>query len=233
MPLTGRNCIVTGAGRGIGRATALRLAESGANVVAAARTARDLEHTVAMSLSSRGRILAQVADVTHIDQVEQLVARCESEFGGLDALINNAGVAPLMATTEMSEMAFDRLLKLNVYSVFYTCKAAWNALVTARGTIVNISSLAADDPFLGFSAYGGTKGFVNSFTRGLADEGRPLGIRVFALALGAVDTPMLRAAFPDFPAEKALKPQEVAGMIELLLDPRCTYATGEIIRFHK
>src|SRR5947207_15541459 len=125
MSLTGKVCIVTGAGRGIGRATALRLTAVGANVLAASRTARDLEEVVAATLSSPGRCVAQVTDITKADQVEGLIGRCESEFGRLNALINNAGVAPSTPFEKMTDKDFDHLLSVNIRSVFYACRAAW------------------------------------------------------------------------------------------------------------
>src|SRR5687767_2046155 len=103
MSLAGRACIITGAGRGIGRATALRLASAGANVLAAARTARDLEEVVTQSLSSPGACVAQVTDITKADQIERLIAHCEAEFGRVDVLVNNAGIAPHSAFEEMSD----------------------------------------------------------------------------------------------------------------------------------
>jgi len=230
MPLTGRACIVTGAGRGIGRAIALRLSAAGASVLAAARTALELEETVSESLTNPGPCQAQVADVTKLEDIEKLIARCLSEYGRLDALINNAGVAPLAPIEEMSDLMFEKLIEVNVKSVFRACRAAWPALKDTGGTIINISSLAADDPFPGFAAYGGTKAFVNTFTRALANEGRPHGIRVFAVAPGAVETKALRTPFPDFPADQVLQPDQVAAVVEVLLDERCRYASGEIIR---
>lgn len=229
MFLTGRACIVTGAGRGIGRATALRLSAAGANVLAAARTARDLEEVVSQSRSNPGACVAQVTDITKADQVERLVAHCEAEFGRVDVLVNNAGIAPLSPFEEMTEKEFDHLLAVNINSVFYACRAAWKPLKVSHGTIINISSVAADEPFPGFAAYGATKAWVETFTRALAGEGKPFGIKVFAVAPGAVDTQMLRKPFPDFPADKTLQPDDVAGLIEWLLDERCKHVTGEVL----
>ena len=228
MGLQSKSCIITGAGRGIGRAIAVRLAGAGANVLAVARTARELSETVKLCAAG-GRCVAHTADVSRADEVAGMVARCADEFGGLDALINNAGVAPLSSIEALSDAAFAELMAVNVHSVFFACRAAWPWLKRSRGTIVNISSMAAADPFLGFAAYGATKAWVNTFTRGLADEGRAVGVKVFALGPGAVETQLLRGRFPDFPAEKALRPDDVAGMVEWLLDERCQYAAGQTI----
>jgi len=229
MSLAEKACVVTGAGRGIGRATVLRLTAAGANVMAASRTARDLEGVVAASLSHPGRCIAHVTDVNHPEQIEKLITHCEAEFGRLDVLVNNAGVAPNFPFERMTAEQFDHLNRINVGSVFHACRAAWRLLKESRGTIINISSVAADDPFPGFAAYGASKAWVNTFSRAIAVEGKPLGIKVFAVAPGAVETQMLRTPFPDFPADKVLQPDDVAGLIEWLIDERCAHASGEII----
>ena len=232
MTLNGKSCIVTGAGRGIGRAIAVRLTGAGANVLAVARTPRELAETVKLC-GAGGRCVAHTADVSRADEVAAMVARCGDEFGGLDALINNAGVAPLSSIEAMGDATFAELMAVNVHSVFFACRAAWPWLKRSKGTIISISSMAAADPFPGFAAYGATKAWVNTFTRGLADEGREHGIKVFAVGPGAVETQMLRGPLPDFPAEKTLRPDDVAGMVEWLLDERCQYATGQTIYVRK
>jgi len=222
-------CIVTGAGRGIGRAIAHRLTTAGAHVVAAARTPSDLETTVSQVSGKAGKCVGVVTDVTDSAQVSRLIGRTREEFGQLDALINNAGLAPLSPVASMPDELFNQVNAVNINAVFYTCRAAWQDLAAARGTIVNISSLAAFDPFPGFAVYGASKAWVNLFTRALAAEGKPLGIKAFAVAPGAVETHMLRAAFPNFPAGQTLDPDHVAGVVELLLDERSRHASGETI----
>jgi NAD(P)-dependent dehydrogenase (short-subunit alcohol dehydrogenase family) len=229
MDLTRKACIVTGAGRGIGRAIALRLAGAGANIVAVARTRADLETTVSMAGRANGRCVGHPADVTRPDQVDQMVARCRSEFGRIDVLVNNAGLAPLSAVAEMSDELFQQVNAVNINAVFYACRAAWADLAASGGTIVSISSLASVDPFPGFAVYGAAKAWVNLFTRAIAAEGQAAGIKAFAVAPGAVETTMLRGAFPDFPAAQTLDPDHVAAMVELLLDERCRYSSGQTV----
>ncbi len=230
MSLAGRACIVTGGGSGIGRAIAVRLAAAGARVVIASRTPEDLDATVALASGLPGLCLAHPADVSRSADADALVARCRSEFGRVDILVNNAGTAPLTPFEQMSDDTFHALMAVNTSSVFYMCRAAWSDLRATRGVIVNVSSLSADDPFTGFAAYGGSKAWVNTFGRAIAAEGRPHGIRVFTVAPGAVDTPMLRSSFPEFPDNQMLQPDEVAAAIEWLLDDRSGPASGEVIR---
>jgi len=134
----------------------------------------------------------------------------------------------------MSDDDFEQALRANIAGVFYMTRAAWPALRRqGSGTVVNISSLAAVDPFPGFAVYGACKAWVSLFTKAADDEGRPLGIRVFAIAPGAVETAMLRQNFPDIPAEQTLAPDEVAGMIEAVCEPRASHASGQTIFIRK
>lgn len=229
MPLNDKVCVITGAGRGIGRAIACRLTAAGATVIAAARTASDLEATAGHCGTNPGKCLGVVTDVTESAQINRLIDRARSEFGRLDVLINNAGMAPLSPMAAMSDDLFRQVCAVNIDAVFYACRAAWQDLSASHGTIVNISSLASFDPFPGFAVYGSAKAWVNLFTKALAAEGKPMGIKVFAVAPGAVETQMLRAAFPDFPAGQTLSPDAVAGTVEMLLDERLQHASGQVI----
>lgn len=229
MSLQDKACIVTGAGRGIGRAIVGRLTAAGANVLAVARTASDLEESAGCVRANPGNCLTQAADVTDPAQVEAIIATARKEFGRIDVLINNAGAAPLSPLTKTTDEAFDQCAAVNMKAVFLTCRTAWNDLAASRGTIVNISSLASVDPFPGFAVYGASKAWVNLFTKAIAAEGAKAGIKAFAVAPGAVETQMLRQHFPKFPADQTLEPDAVAAMVGLVLDDRCQYATGQTI----
>jgi len=231
--LQGKAAVVTGAGRGIGRAIALRLAGAGMNVLAVARTAKDLKETASQASGMPGKVLPHKADVTRSEQVDAFVRRAVAEFGRLDVLVNNAGAAPLCKIDEITDSLLDDTLAVNVRAVVYACRSAWPALTRSRGAIVNISSLAALDPFPGFALYGGTKAWVNTFSQALAGEGKPLGIRVFSLGPGAVETKMLRKVFPDLPADQALQPDEVAAAVEWLLDERAEHTSGQTLYIRK
>ena len=233
--LKGKTAIVTGAGRGIGRAIARRLSIAGADVVIASRTEEHLEQTRRMIERAGGSVLAVQTDVTKPDDVERLVEEVQERFGRIDVLVNNAGVAPVAPITDMEPHIFDRIIAVNVRAVYLCSRAVWPIMANGEGgSIVNLSSMAAFDPFPGFAAYGAAKAFINAYTKALAAEGGPVGIRVYAVAPGAVETDMLRGAFPDFPAEKALQPDDVAAIIENLLSPACRHvASGQTIMVSK
>lgn len=222
--------IITGAGRGIGRATALRLAGRGAALVLNARSVADLEAVRAEVTAAGGRAVLVAGDAGDGVIVPQLVRAAREEFDALTGVVTCAGLAPLTPLTELDLGTFDRLLALNVRAVFLLTKAAWPVMVAGGGgTFVHVSSLGSVDPFPGFAAYGGSKAFVNTFVKGLAAEGEPVGIRLYAVAPGAVDTRMLRGLFPDFPEAQLLQPEQVADEIALLLDGAAAPASGETV----
>lgn len=232
--LNGKTAIVTGAGRGIGRAIARRLAAAGANVVLAARSAEPLNESRRLITDSGGIAVAVPTDVSRADEVDRLIEETRSRFGGVDVLVNNAGTATLATIEQMEPPVFDAIIATNVRSVYLCSRAVWPLMVEAGGgVILNLSSVAADDPFPGFAAYGAAKAFVKTYTKALAAEGSEHGIRVHAIAPGAVDTPMLRGPFPDFPTDKTLLPDEVAALAELLLQPACRYVSGQTILIQK
>jgi len=232
--LKGKTAIVTGAGRGIGRAIARRLAAAGANVAIASRTLDQLDETKKLIERAGGHVLAEVADVSKEDDVERLVEETRSAFGGVNILVNNAGIAPLATIEQMEPHVFDNLIATNIRTVYLCSRAVWPFMSTAGGgTIVNISSVAAFDPFPGFAAYGAAKAFVNTYTKALAEEGKSRGIRVYGVAPGAVETDMLRGSFPDFPSNQTLQPDEVAALVETLLSPTCPHDSGQTIVIKK
>lgn len=234
VDLRDKVAIVTGAGRGIGRAVAQRLARAGASVIAAARTLAQITETCSLIKASGGNAIPIAADVTQDADVSRLVEQSIASFGRVDVLVNNAGVAPLMRIEQMAADDFDTVIATNVRAVFLCCRAVWGPMAkTGGGAIVNISSVGAFDPFPGFAAYGAAKAFVNTYTKALAAEGAERNIRVYAVAPGAVETTMLRGAFPDFPADKVLAPDDVAALVETLLTPACRYSSGQTVVIQK
>jgi len=228
--MTEKVAIVTGGGRGIGRAICRRFARGGSFVVAVARSDDDLAGTAQLIGNDGGRCAVFAADVSRIEQVRAMVDFTVREGGGLDILVNNAGIAPKAEVNDFDLETFDRMIAVNVAAPFYAAQAAWPIMQQrGGGIIINLSSLAAVDPFPGFAAYGASKAFVEGLTRGLAKEGRPHGIRVYGIGPGAVDTEMLRGPFPDFPAEQCLRPEDVAELAWHLIQPACQYSVGQTI----
>lgn len=226
--------IVTGASRGIGLEVAARLSAAGTAVVLAARHATEL-------CAARDRVAvggtpceAVVVDVGTAQGARTLVDTAVRRFGRVDILVNNAGDAPLAPIPDTTDETFERCLRANVASVFYCTRSVWPVMQAAGGgTIVNLSSLAAFDPFTGFAVYGGAKAWVNTFTKAADDEGRPHGIRVFAVAPGAVETRMLRQSFPDFPAAEALAPDDVARVVEACCGTALAHCSGQTLTIRR
>ncbi len=226
-------CAVTGGSAGIGLAIALHFGRRGYRVALCGRDPDTLEVARGAVAAAAPACLALPLDVGQPGAAPRFVAETVERFGRLDVLVNNAGHAPLAPLDQLPLADFDRALAVNVAAVFHATRAAWPALRRQGGVIVNISSLASVDPFPGFSVYGACKAWVNLFAKAAADEGRPLGIRVFAVALGAVETRLLRGLFPDFPAAQTLDPDEVAALVGGLCDESMRYASGQTLFVRK
>lgn len=226
--MSDRVVVVTGGGRGIGRSICRRFAEQGARVVAAARCEEELAQTKRTIERDGGHCDVQPTDVGSSEAIRALIETTVGRFGRIDVLVNNAGMAPLSTIEEMDDQVFDALVAINVRAVYLACRAVWPVMKKqGGGVIVNISSMAAVDPFPGLAAYGASKAWVSAWTRGLADEGKALGIGVFAIGPGAVMTKMLRDAFPDFPEDQALDPAEVAEAVYAVTQPGCRRMSGQ------
>ncbi len=229
-----KTCVITGASRGIGLATAIRFARAGWNVVVAARQEDALRKAAHQIEAAGGECEIVTGDVGQPQVARELMAAAVARFGRVDVLVNNAGHAVLKPIDETTPDDLDRSLDVNVRAVFHTTRAAWPIMKRQKtGTIINISSVASVDPFPGFSVYGACKAWVNLFTLASANEGRALGIRVLAVAPGAVETQMLREHLADFPAEQALDPDDVAAAIESLCSTAMTHVTGQTIFVRK
>jgi NAD(P)-dependent dehydrogenase (short-subunit alcohol dehydrogenase family) len=228
-----RVCVVTGASRGIGRAVALRLARAGFAIVGAARSPEPLAQ-LRREVEALGAACETVAaDVGTEEGAARVIDAARRRFGRIDVLVNNAGLATLLTTAEAATRDYRALLAANVDSAFLMTHHAWPLLAASHGAVISVSSMASADPFPGLGLYGACKAWVNLFTKAIAGEGRPVGIRAFAVAPGAVETDMLRGAFPDFPAGAALDPDDVAQVIESLADSRMKAASGATIFVQK
>ena len=224
--------IVTGGGRGIGRAAAIQLAQAGYQLVVAARTREQVEQTVKLA----GGGLAVAADVSRPDEAERLVKEAIDAYGRVDALTHCAGLAPMASVEAMSAEQWRAVIDTNLSSAFYLAHELWPVFRRQRGgVIVNISSVGSRDPFPGFAAYGAAKAALNVFSLVAAREGREIGVRVHTIAPGAVETEMFRALMTEtqWPTEKTLAAAEVAEMIVRCVRGDLRYTSGEVIYVSK
>ncbi len=239
--MSGKVCLVTGGGSGIGRATALRMAEdSAAAVLIAGRRESEIEGTAAACRALGTQALAVRTDVTREDEVERLVKTALDRFGRLDAAFNNAGVQERRAPLEAQATAvYDEVFDGNVRSVFYCLRHQLPAMF-ARGQgriVVNASVSGVRNPNPGLSLYSASKAAVVSLVRSAAMEAAPRGVSVNAVAPGRVVTDMmLRSGVGDMasvaaglPLKRMGKPGEVAEAVVWLLSDAASYVVGHVL----
>ncbi len=195
MPLTDKQVIVTGASRGIGAATAVALGAAGAVVVLAARDGRLAATVAAQIVAMGGEAEAVACDVSDGAAVKQLIADARRRFGPIDALINNAGVIePIADIADGDPAAWARGIQINLVGPYNMIRAVLPAMLAAgAGTIVNVSSGAADRPLEGWSAYCAAKAGLAMLSRSIALEAAASGVRVFDFRPGTCDTEMQAA----------------------------------------
>jgi 2-deoxy-D-gluconate 3-dehydrogenase len=242
LDLTGRVAVVTGASRGIGRSVALALAEAGADVAVAARSAADLEDTAAAVRKTGRRALAVVTDVARAGDVEQLVTRTVGELGRLDVLVNNSGIGEPHRALDTTEDIWDRHLDINAKGTFLCCQAAArHMLAQGSGKIINVTSIFALKGVPNYAAYTASKAAVVGLTKALAVEWARGGLQVNAVAPGylATDINAEARADPDrrarlvrsVPARRIAEPEEIGPLIVYLASPASDYMTGAVLAF--
>jgi 3-oxoacyl-[acyl-carrier protein] reductase len=221
-PLDGQVALVTGASSGLGHATAVALAQAGADVALLARGEQDLEQVAAEVERVGGRALVLVADLADAAALLGLVAQAVAVFGRVDVLVNAAGTDVPAPVAELAVQDWDRVLAVNLRAPFVLAKAVFTHMQAAGGgTIVNVSSVAGKRGWAGAAAYCASKFALTGLTQVLAAEGRPHGIRACVVYPGAMATswgvwsPAAREAVGDDrpPPRQALPPQEVAALI--------------------
>jgi NAD(P)-dependent dehydrogenase (short-subunit alcohol dehydrogenase family) len=249
MELDGQVAIVTGGGRGIGRASALELARMGAGIVVAELDAATAQRT-ADEVAERGRpSLAIATDVTRRADLEAVVRRVVERFGRIDVLVNNAGIYRAAATLDVTEEHWDTIMAINARAVFFTTQAVLPTMIARhRGTIVSVASMAGKIGSPANLPYNVSKAAVISMTKSLALAHAADGIRVYCVCPGYVETDMwtkvateqgallgrsaddfTRARIKSVPLGRMETPEDVANVIGFLASSKSAYMTGQAL----
>lgn len=227
--LTNKIALVTGAGRGIGRAISLALGTAGAHVVVAARTQAEIDAIAQEIEQAGGAASAWPVDLSSEVEIAALFEVIRQKFGRLDVLINNAGIGLFGPLADFSSADLDRLYAINVRGAFLCCQGALKLMIPqASGYIINISSVVG---FKGYARQGGytmTKHALMGLTKTLALEAQPHGIRVSVISPGGVNTPMIGDARPDLDRSTLLQPEDIARTVLFLLSLSDQAAVDEI-----
>jgi len=240
LPLGGRTAVVTGAGRGLGRAAALALAEAGARLALLGRTAATLQ-AVAREIGAAGGTAEAIAtDVTDEAQLERAVALVDERLGGADILINNAGEAPVGPLLQTRAADIEQLLRLNVVAAM-TCARLFGASMVGkrRGRVINIASVVGLSGESNTCVYAASKGALIAFSRTLAVEWARYGITVNAVAPGYFRTDLNAAALDDpevgerllkkIPLRRVGQPAELGPLLVYLSSDASAFMTGSVL----
>ena len=242
ISLKGKRALVTGGNSGIGAAISLALAEAGAkvviNYVTHPETAESMVQTI---LRANGEAMALEADVSDPQAVAGMFAQIDAAWGGIDILINNAGIdGPRAPIWEADLAAWRKVIEINLFGAFHCAREALKRMVPQKnGVVLNTTSVHEEIAWAGYSAYTASKAAVSMLTKNLAQEAAPYGVRVLAIAPGAIKTPINRDVWSDpknlqdllekIPLNRLGEPEEIAAMVVILVSDAASYVTGRTI----
>lgn len=219
--LAGKVALVTGAGRGIGRAIVLALADKGAAVALVARSDAELDALATTIASAGGQALAAPADVSQEEAVRAAVAAVVERWGRLDVVVNCAGIGIFKPLVETGADEWDRVMAVNARGAFLVCRETVPWLErSGGGVILNVASVVGVKGYVNQGAYTASKHALMGMTKVLAQEVQPLGIRVYAVCPGGVDTDLVTHARPDLDRSVLMTPEEVAVVALFLITQR-------------
>ncbi len=240
MDLKGKNCLVTGGSRGIGKSIALTLAKLGANVAVTYARSEAAAKEVVKEIDALGvKGLSFQADAVQFGRAEEVIADVVNQWGTLDVLVNNAGITKDNLILRMDEQAWDDVITTNLKSIFNYSKAAAKPMMRARGgSVINISSVVGISGNAGQSNYAASKAGIIGFTKSFAKELASRNIRANAVAPGYIITEMtgslnekvLESIKKETPLGRAGEPEEIANVVAFLASDLSSYITGEVIR---
>lgn len=236
-----RSVLITGAASGIGRASAERLASEGAALTLSDVNAEGLEQTASTCRAAGAKVRTVVSDVSDEGAVADLVGGAVAEHGGLDVLVNVAGILQFKDFRQTTLADFERIISVNLTGTFLTCRDAMPHLLESQGNIVNITSTAALAGHPWTSSYSASKGGVLALTLTLAVEFGKLGVRCNGVAPGSIDTPIQNAfQLPEgadpkllhriMPLDRMRGPEQIASAVAYLGSDDAAHVNGEILR---
>jgi 3-oxoacyl-[acyl-carrier protein] reductase len=239
MSLDGRTCLVTGSSKGIGRGIAEELGSRGANVVVNYRTSETEAHEVREIIDEGpGEAIVAQADVANLPEVEEMCETSREAFGGIDVLVNNAGITVDKKFENMTREDWDRVIDVNLGGVYNCTKTCFEDLRNAReGRLVNISSVVGQQGNYGQANYATTKSGLFGFTRTIALELAHEGSTANCVAPGFVKTDML-AGVPDrvkqnilerIPLDRFAEVEDICGIVRFLASEESSYMTGQVL----
>ena len=241
--MKGKRVLVTGSGTGLGQGIALEFARQGAAVaVHYSHSATGADATVKQIVAAGGKAAAFKADFCEVAPIQTLAREAVAFLGGLDVLVNNAGISMNRPFEKTTVEQFDTLYAVNVRAPYFMCQAVVPDLEKSKGVIVNIASIHAFRAFIEHTVYAGTRGAIVTFTRNLAIDLAPRGIRVVGLAPGAVPVPSHFKSSPGIDMEKAIRefgksipsgfagtPRDIGEIAVFLASPAARYIVGQTL----